>query len=136
MPIYDLINMPILLYDIGQCTTLTHLSTYPFHSGTTSVCGGVGYCNTDTGTCFNCGGNWDYHTLYIGTFYGNGCQYFSCYGTLSSEGNTPELGLYGNLCSGNGACLSMRELANYAYTPHKELAVVSYTAPWDAGNFF
>jgi hypothetical protein len=88
------------------------------HVGSPSVCGGVGYCNAGTGTCYACGGNW-------GHFQGNLCESFSCYGSLPSEAG-------GQVCSGHGACLTLRELAALAYNDYKQLSGAVYDTPWDA----
>eukprot|EP00597_Dinobryon_sp_UTEXLB2267_P019348 CAMPEP_0201102778 /NCGR_PEP_ID=MMETSP0812-20130820/20288_1 /ASSEMBLY_ACC=CAM_ASM_000668 /TAXON_ID=98059 /ORGANISM="Dinobryon sp., Strain UTEXLB2267" /LENGTH=698 /DNA_ID=CAMNT_0047360485 /DNA_START=253 /DNA_END=2346 /DNA_ORIENTATION=- len=85
------------------------------HTGT-AVCGGVGECDGDTGKCINCGGNW-------GVFYGDRCEYMSC----STD-------TYGNTCANNGACLTLRQMARYAYNEQKELSQVDYSTPWDADH--
>jgi len=38
----------------------------------------------------------------------------------------------GEVCGGNGACLTLREMAPLAYTPQKILAGYTYETPWDA----
>lgn len=84
-----------------------------YHSGKLE-CAGVGDCNRRTGICENCGGNW-------GTFYGDFCQSLSC--------ETDDSGLP---CSGNGECLSLREMASLVYSANGDLASISYNLPWDA----
>eukprot|EP01038_Epipyxis_sp_PR26KG_P014657 gene14657-19692_t len=79
-----------------------------------SVCGGVGECDGNTGKCTNCGGG-------FGLFYGDSCEYMSCY-----------KGSDGKVCSGNGACLTLREMAELSYNDNKELAGIQYDTPWDA----
>jgi hypothetical protein len=79
-----------------------------------SVCGGVGYCNGETGNCTDCGGNW-------GTYQGTMCESLSCFKDST-----------GNVCSGNGTCLTLREMAHLTYNEQKELSGVVYETPWDA----
>lgn len=78
---------------------------------TLAVCSGVGTCDSSTGTC----------TCLPG-FSGNGCQYLAC----------PVGRKTGEVCGGNGACLTLREMAPLAYTPQKVLGGYTYTTPWDA----
>lgn len=79
-----------------------------------STCGGVGNCDTTTGFCTHCGGNW-------GLFDGYGCDQLTCYGDVTN-----------GACSGNGVCLPLSMLAPLGYTPRKELTGATYTLPWDA----
>jgi hypothetical protein len=80
---------------------------------TVSVCGGVGNCDTTTGHCSNCGGNW-------GLYEGYGCDQLTCY---SDEA--------GQACGGNGVCLPLSELAPLGYAANKMLTGATYTTLWD-----
>lgn len=88
-----------------------------------SPCSGVGDCDGASGTC-TCGGSW----LIFG---GSTCQYLDCFITGSAydpiSGNS-----YPNYCSGNGACLSLRELAKFAYSPQLINTPFTYSTPWDS----
>ena len=101
---------------------------------TYSICGGVGYCNGTDGTCYDCGGS---NMLY----YGDSCEYLSCYGVTGGSNDYKYLadqysdGIYDDTytpCNGNGACLTMQEIAELAYNSQKELSNYVYTTPWDA----
>lgn len=83
-----------------------------------SVCGGVGTCDYTSGKCVDCGGDW-------GVFQGDQCQYLSCPSNSS-----------GSLCSGQGQCYSMRNLASVAYTDTKEKSHYTYTKPWDVDAIY
>eukprot|EP01034_Spumella_vulgaris_P022370 gene22370-28492_t len=85
------------------------------HSGV-SVCGGVGTCDGNTGLCTDCGGSANLYT-------GDSCEYLSCAGEGTAD-----------LCSGNGVCLTMRELARMAYDDKKQLSGVAYSDEWDADH--
>lgn len=80
----------------------------------TAECGGIGYCNYETGLCEACGG------LY-GVFTGSSCQTLSC----------PK-GPNRQACSGTGYCRSMQELAAFSFSEEKKLAGFTYTTSWDA----
>ena len=54
-------------------------------------------------------------------FAGDACEQLSCY----ADG-------YGRPCSNNGACMTLRKMAGYAYNSQKVLAGFDYTTPWDA----
>jgi len=84
----------------------------------TSVCAGVGDCDHITGKCTNCGGNWLHFT-------GDSCEHMSCVQAID-----PTDGFL-KTCGGNGVCMSLKEMAPYAYTAQKEMADISYTTPWD-----
>lgn len=94
------------------------------HLGTPSVCGGVGYCNADTGDCYDCGG-------VGGIFQGSRCESLSCWGSTATESGTLHNDGSHN-CNGHGACLTLRELASHSYSAEKERRIVSYDTPWDA----
>jgi hypothetical protein len=85
----------------------------------TSTCGGVGDCNFITGKCTSCGGNW-------GVFDGDGCETLSCASGLDTEDNIFKK------CSSNGVCMTLRQLAPYAYDEKKEMRRFTYTSSWDA----
>lgn len=89
----------------------------PLHSHW-SVCGGIGECDYVTGKCVRCGGDW-------GVFAGDRCEYMTC----------PQNGLAG-ACSGQGQCLSMKNLAAVAYTSKKELSTFTYAAAWDSNMIY
>eukprot|EP00607_Mallomonas_marina_P002978 CAMPEP_0182432722 /NCGR_PEP_ID=MMETSP1167-20130531/58449_1 /TAXON_ID=2988 /ORGANISM="Mallomonas Sp, Strain CCMP3275" /LENGTH=629 /DNA_ID=CAMNT_0024620567 /DNA_START=383 /DNA_END=2272 /DNA_ORIENTATION=- len=77
-----------------------------------SMCSGVGECDRSTGRCSNCGGGW-------GVFAGSHCERMTC----ASPG--------GNTCSGNGVCLSLRELAAISLNAEREPMNRTYSQ-WDA----
>ncbi len=61
-----------------------------------------------------CGGDY-------GFFEGDDCSLFSCYTDPT-----------GRVCSGNGTCMSMRDLSKYTYNKFEEIAAVNYEEAWDA----
>ena len=111
-------------YGGSSCFNKTCLSTPTWfgdigllgHLGTQSVCGGVGQCNGLTGVCYNCGGS-------NNIFQGTKCESMSCYNVNGTSDG---------LCNGNGACLTLRELALLSYNDEKVLSNFVYTTPWDA----
>jgi hypothetical protein len=80
-----------------------------------SLCAGVGSCSVSTGTCQDCG-----------VFAGDRCEHLACPRGVNSS----------LACSGSGTCMSLRQLAQYAYTDRKELAHFVYDAPWDAERVY
>ena len=111
-------------YEGGDCTLKSCPSSRKWWGDiitsrtTTSMCGGVGDCDYNTGLCYNCGGAFNYFT-------GIGCEKMSCAIGTNRDGNEAE-------CSGNGVCMSLKEMAPYSYNGYKELAHFNYTTPWDA----
>ncbi len=73
-----------------------------------------------------------YHTIILflslrycggrfGVFTGSACETMKC--VKNSKGD---------YCGGNGACMTMRELAAFAYDEDKQLRRVVYSDSWDA----
>ena len=81
----------------------------------TAECSGAGTCDYTSGNCVSCGGNW-------GQFSGPSCESLSCHNSGDDDST---------LCSSNGVCLSLGEMAYHSFTPQKELAGVLYDTPWD-----
>lgn len=87
------------------------------HTGV-SECGNVGECDILTGTCSRCGGEWSYYG-------GDACQYLTC----QRDEN-------GNMCSGKGYCMSLRNLGMHRYNSQKSPSKVVYDTPWDADKIY
>lgn len=84
-----------------------------------ATCAGIGDCVGTTGKCTNCGGN-------FATFIGDGCEKLSCLVTGYDSRSMPVH------CNGNGACISLKDMAKFTLNAQGESRNLVYTSPWDA----